>query len=192
MMRDLHGPGAGVVWTALKCGGHLDRQELQPLLGYREALADRAVALLAHRAQGVRHPERAVRATMQIAQAMALDALLYEAGPLKPGSWRMVDALSAMMFGGLGFANERPAKAAAANDEAFEPVDDDAMLEMPIEDVLVLPLPEPAAAGRGSRRRAARDPEPKPAQAIRVKPPVPQAAEKSEPSVRQKPRRKWL
>ena len=52
MMRGLHGSGAGVVRAALK-RGHLDRDKLEPLIRYRTALADRAVALLGHRAKGV-------------------------------------------------------------------------------------------------------------------------------------------
>ena len=44
MMRGLHGPGAGVVRAALK-RGHLDRKKLEPLLRYRTALANSAVAL---------------------------------------------------------------------------------------------------------------------------------------------------
>jgi AcrR family transcriptional regulator len=83
LMRDLQGPlGAGIVRTALK-RGHLDRGTLAPLVGYRRALADCAVVLLAHRASDTRHAERSVRASTQIAVAAVLDALLHDGDILR-------------------------------------------------------------------------------------------------------------
>ena len=146
MIRNLHGYGAGVVRAALK-RGHCDRTELEPLQRYRTALADRAVALLAERVD-LKKPERAVRAAMQMAEATALDALLHERGPLRPGSWRMAATLSAMMLGMLALTNE------ADDNDTSELVDDDdaeRMLDMPIEEVVALPIPESSPARKSSR-----------------------------------------
>jgi AcrR family transcriptional regulator len=180
MMRGLHGPGAGIVRAALK-RGHLDRKKLEPLLRYRAALADSAVALLVPRLKGVRHPERAVRSVVQIAEATALDALLHDAGTLRPGSRGMAEALSTMMLGMLGLSDRRPVN---AQDETPTPADDDgqeAMLEMPTEDVIAIPIPEPAIVPRRTpRRQAARDLEPEPIKIIRPKPPLPETIEELE------------
>jgi len=190
MMRGLHGPGAGVVRAALK-RGHLDRKKLEPLLRYRTALTDSAVALLAPRLKGVRHPERAVRSAMQIAEATALDALLHDAGTLRPGSQRMADTLSAMMLGMLGLADRRTVN---PQDEPARAEDDgqEAMLHMPTEDVIALPIPEPAlGARRNPRRQAARDPEPEPIKVIPPippKPPLPETIQEPEPTRRRRHR----
>ncbi len=118
LMRDLQGPpGAGIVRAALKCG-HLDRGTLAPLVSYRSALADRAVALLAHRANDIPHAERTVRASVQIAVATVLDALLHDGDILRPGSQRMVDALSGMMLDRLGLSAGRAGKAPAEHHES--------------------------------------------------------------------------
>jgi AcrR family transcriptional regulator len=152
MIRNLHGPGAGVVRVALK-RAHLDRQKLEPLVVYRTALADSAVALLVHRVSGVRHPERAIRSTVQIATATALDALLYEAGTLRPGSWRMADALSGMMLSMLGLAAGRRIDGKKKNNEKASPDDDDddKMLAMPIEEVVAESVPELPPSHRRER-----------------------------------------
>jgi|SRR5271165_3514031 len=184
MMRGLHGPGAGVVRAALK-RGYTDRTKLEPLLHYRAALADRAVALLAHRAKHVKKPERAVRAAMQMAEAMALDALLHDEGTLRPGSWRMVDALSAMMLGMLGLSGGPVADDGHGDDDtAKRPDDDDAMLDMPVEDVIAEPIPEPA---RSQKTKAARkNPVAEPIKIIQPTASAPQEPEKTEPPPRKR------
>lgn len=130
MMRDLQGPGAGVVRAALK-RGYLKRDRLELLESYRGALADCAVTLLVPRAKHLRRAKRTVRDSVQMATATVLDALLHERGPLRPGSLRMADALSMMMLDALGLAPGRPRKA-HDHDEADD--DDTAMLEMPATD----------------------------------------------------------
>lgn len=191
MMRELHGPGAGVVRAALK-RGHLDRKHLEPLIRYRTALADHAVALLTPRAKGVRRPERAVRGAMQMAQATALDALLHDAGTLRPGSQRMADTLTAMLLGMLDLGGGRPmtkpdeteGTAAEADND-----DQDAMLAMPIEEVIAHPVPEPApGAPRARRRRAVQEPKPEPIKIVRPKNLVPATAEEPQPPVRRRHR----
>jgi AcrR family transcriptional regulator len=117
IMHSLHGPGAGVARAALQ-RGYSDRQKLAPLVSYRTAVADRAVALLAPRVKGVRRPDPAVRATVQIALATSLDALLHDADILRPGHQRMVDVLSTMMLRLLDLpADARPVEGADADDE---------------------------------------------------------------------------
>jgi hypothetical protein len=67
-------------------------------------LADRAVALLAHRVQGrgLGGGEATIRAAMQMAEAAALDALTHERGALRAGSNKMAKALTAMMLAMIG------------------------------------------------------------------------------------------
>jgi len=191
MMRNLHGSGAGVVRAALK-RGHLDRDKLEPLIRYRAALADAAVALLAHRAKGVRNPARVVRSAMQMAEATALDVLLHEAGTLRPGSRRMADMLSAMMLGMLGLPAEARENSTQKGDETPERGDDDgdeAMLDMPIEEVIALPIPEPAPLpARSKRRKAVRAPEAASIKTVRPKHNVAEIAESPEPPVRRRRR----
>ncbi len=190
MMRNLHGPGAGVVRMALK-RGHLDRQKLEPLVGYRTALADSAVALLAHRVKGVRHPERTIRSTVQIATATALDALLHDAGTLRPGSWQMADALSGMMLDVLGLSEEACATSRSKGKETFEHVDDDneAMLDMPVEEVIALPVPEPVPRPSNShKRKTPRDPASEPIKMVRPSDGAAATAEEPEPPLRRRHR----
>jgi AcrR family transcriptional regulator len=151
MMQNLHGYGAGVVRAALK-QGHFDRAKLEPLRRYRTALADRAVALLAKHGDR-KKPEHAVRAAVQIAEATALDALLHDRGPLRPGSRRMAATLSAMMLSVL-----------EPTDEAVDMRDDDdGMIDMPIEELVVHEIIEPTPVKpRQRRRQAAAVPEPIP------------------------------
>ena len=89
---------------------------------------------------------------MQIAEATALDALLHDAGTLRLGSQRMADTLSAMMLGMLGLSNRRPLN---PQDESDETEDDgqEAMLDMPTEEVIASPIPEPALGPRRTARR---------------------------------------
>ena len=179
LMRDLQGPlGAGIVRTALK-RGHLDRETLAPLVSYRRALADRAVALLAHRAHDTRHAERTVRASTQIAVAAVLDALLHDGDILRSGSQRMADALSTTMLNGLGLSAGRTGKAPAEQDEP-DTADDNAMLAMPITEVVATPMAAPALR-RSARRRTTRAPEPEPTPVINPKHIMAETAEKPEP-----------
>jgi AcrR family transcriptional regulator len=184
MMRGLHGPGAGVVRAALK-RGHLDRKRLEPLLRYRAALADSAVALLVPRLKGVRYPEHAVRSAVQIAEATALDALLHDSGTLRPGSQRMADTLTAMMLGMLGLSGRRPVNAQDENQDDGQ----EAMLDMPTEEVIAVPIPEPALVPRRTtRRKVARDPEPEPIKVIPAKPPLPETIQEPEQTRRHRHR----
>jgi AcrR family transcriptional regulator len=147
MMRGLHGPGAGVVRTALK-RGYLDRGRLGPLLDYRAAVADQAVALLAPRLTHIKKPQHAIRAAMQMAEATALDALLHEKGPLRPGSSQMAATLSAMLCGMLD-----PSGAPLG-----APVGDETgVLDMPIEEVVAMPVPDSPPAR--TRQRSTNQPE---------------------------------
>jgi AcrR family transcriptional regulator len=150
MMRSLHGSSAGVFRAALK-RGHLDREKLEPLVAYRKALADCAVALLAHRVRGVRSPARSICITMQIAEATALDALLHDAGDLRPGSRKMAETLAVMMLGLLhlsGHENQDEHLHSQEPSEAINEHSADSMLEMPIEEVVAIPMPR----GEPSRR----------------------------------------
>ena len=173
LMRDLQGPlGAGIVRTALK-RGHLDRGTLAPLVGYRRALADCAVALLAHRMSDTRHAERTVRASTQITVAAVLDALLHDGDILRSGSQRMAEALSTMMLDTLGLSAGRTGKPPAEHDEP-DTADDNAMLAMP--------MPEAAPAlRRSARRRTTPGPEPEPTPVINPKHIMAETAEKPEP-----------
>ncbi len=191
MMRNLHGSGAGVVRAALK-RGYLDRNKLEPLIRYRAALADAAVALLAHRAKGARNPARVIRSAMQMAEATALDALLHEAGTLRPGSRRMADLLSAMILGMLGLPAGARENSTRKGDELPERGDDDgdeAMLDMPIEEMVALPIPEPAdLRARSARRKAVRASEAASIKTARPKHNVAEIAESPEPPARRRRR----
>lgn len=160
MMRTFHGPSAGVVRTALK-RGHLDREKLEPLLEYRAALGDSAVALLAPRARDIYNPARAVRAALQMAGATALDALLHERETLRPGSRGMAATLSAMVLAMTGAAGRHGAEG-QTEEEQRPALDDDGesqdeLIEMPVEEVVSVPSsherPEPPS------RKPARRPE---------------------------------
>src|SRR5271166_2594071 len=190
IMRSFHGPAAGVTRAVLK-RGHIDRKQLAPLLRYRAALADSAVALLAHRAKGISNPDRAVRSAVQMAEATALDALLHDAGALRPGSQRMADTLSAMMLGMLGLAGSKYAGSQRADpDEAGE----DAMIDMPVEEIVAIELPDPVPRAPGSRRRKAApdDPTAKLIETLRPKAASPQKEARPEPAVRRKRHRPTL
>jgi AcrR family transcriptional regulator len=182
LMRDLQGPpGAGIVRAALKCG-HLDRGTLAPLVSYRSALADRAVALLAHRANNIPRAERTVRARVQITVATVLDALLHDGDILRSGSQRMADALSTMMLDGLGLSVGQAGKAPAEHDEP-DMADDNAMLAMPITELVAVEIiPETTPARRRSaQRRAAPNPDAKPIPVIDPKHVSAEVTEKPEP-----------
>lgn len=148
----LHGAGAGVVRAAMK-RGHLDPAHLEPLMRYRAAVAEHAVGLLAHRVRGVRDPAFAVRAMVQMVQATALDALVQDQGPLRAGRRKMVDAMSATMIRSLGLDAKPAVDDLEAEAEGGE--GEDAMMDMPVEDVVeveTLPVtPPPAAARRGGK-----------------------------------------
>lgn len=157
MMQTFHGAGAGVVRAALK-RAHLSRDNLQPLCDYRSALSDRAHLLLVSRVQGVRHPERAVRAAVQIAEATALDALLHEAGILRPGSLRMASMLKTLMLSSLGVSSGVRQQSAPAIEEAMSSDEDggEQMLEMPVEDLVVATVsPEPVRSRRRTSSKVA-------------------------------------
>lgn len=149
MMRDLHGPGAGVVRAALKLG-HVKREKLEPLESYRRALADAAVTLLAPRTKHPRQNERTVRDSVQMAEATVLDALLHEGGSLRPGSRRMAAVLSTMMLDALGLS---PGQSRKAHDDLGETDDDTGMLEMPITEVVAVEVPQTALPPRRYARR---------------------------------------
>jgi hypothetical protein len=83
------------------------------------------VTLLVPRTKHLRHAERTVRDSVQIAAATVLDTLLHEGGSLRPGSHRMAAALSAMMLEALGLSTGRPGGAHNDHEEAD---DDTAML----------------------------------------------------------------
>lgn len=78
---------AGVIRAAIK-RGHLDRRNLAPLNQWREALSDCAVVLLLPYVE-IEKPEWEIRCAMQMAQAAALDALVYDTGPMRADSDRM-------------------------------------------------------------------------------------------------------
>jgi hypothetical protein len=138
------------------------------------------VALLAHGVTHIKKPDHAVRAAMQMAEATALDALLHEKGPLRPGSRQMAATLSAMLCGMLD-----PAGAPRAGTDG----DEKGMLDMPIEEVVAMPVPDSPSAGKRTRRTD------QPAEAIPIMPPTfadpPQAEEKTE-LPRRKRRRQTL
>ena len=190
-LQSLQGPGAGVVRAALQ-RGHSDREKLAPLVRYRTAVADRAVALLAPRVKDVHRPDRAVRATVQIVLATSLDALLHDADVLRPGHQRVVDVLSTMMLRLLDLrADARLWKGADAGDEPApaDDADDDALLEMPIEEVVAIEVPELSPVEPRQRRRPAakvseRLPVIRPAQ-VR---PVPEETAEPPPRRRSRPR----
>lgn len=145
----LHGAGAGVVRVALK-RGHSNPQYLESLGEYRAVVAERAVSLLSHRMRGLRDPAYTVRATVQMMQATALDALLQDRGPLRVGRRRTVDAMTRMMMRSLGFDGLD-----AAGGEPSEPKcsDEDAMVEVPIEDVVAIEVSKPGPERPIARRR---------------------------------------
>ena len=191
-MQSLQGPGAGVVRAALQ-RGHSDREKLASLVRYRTAVADRAVALLAPLVKGVHRPDRAVRATVQIAMATSLDALLHDADVLRPGHQRMVDVLSAMMLRLLDLrADARLGKGADAGDEPApaDDADEDALLEMPIEEVVATEVTaSPPVATQRRRRPAATVSEPIPViRPAQVRPVPEETAETPEPTPRRRHR----
>ncbi len=192
MMRGLHGPSACVIRATLK-RGHRDRKNLEPLLRYRKSLADSSVALLAHRAKNATNSARSVRSAVQMAEATVLDALLHDAGALRPGSQRMAASLSAMMLRMLGLSGSEHAVSQDERDETPERADDDgevAMLDMPIEEVIAITIPEPAVPPRSRRRRVARDPEAEPIRAVSPRHIGPEKEETREPPVRLRRRRR--
>jgi AcrR family transcriptional regulator len=146
LMECLHGPGDGVFRAALK-RGFSDQTKLKPLLRYRTAFTNRAVALLAHRAAPDRkEPDYAVRSAVQMAEATALDALLHKEGTLRPASWGMVDTLRSMMLSTLGLPDEPhthrdPQYGSSTN----SPGGPGAHIDMPIEQVIAVAAPDPQA-----------------------------------------------
>jgi len=93
----MSGELAGVMRTAIK-RGLATPSALEPVLSYRSAVTDRAVALLGDRLTRAAEPEKSVRMVMQAIHATVLDALLHDRGPLRGGSHRMIDELSHMMI----------------------------------------------------------------------------------------------
>lgn len=142
IVTTFHGAGAGVLRAALKRAS-IRPPYLEPLLEYREELAERAVALLAHRVRGARDPVHAVRAIMQMVHATLLDALLQDHGPLRAGRRKTVDTITRVIL--LSLRINPP-------DISDETDDDDAMVEMPIEDPIVVEAFQPESRSSASRR----------------------------------------
>ena len=186
------GKAAGVTRATVKLGMS-DADALEPLIKYRASVADCAVALLAPR-RSFDDAARSVRIAVQMIFGIVTDAALQNAGPLRAGSRRMVNSLSALMTSYLKLPAE---KRSAGNDDeegaqagpemrgAEEPgalaEDTNDQMEAPDTDT-------PAAAGtvvarRPSRRRArGRDSAPSfkplPIEDIKgAKPPEPLAAD---------------
>lgn len=107
---------AGVTRAALKLAT-TKPEALEPLLRYRSAVTERAVELLDDL------PARSVRMTMQTVLATVTDSVLQNAGPLRAGSARMVDALSDLMIVNLGLMRTRGTLSA---DKREDDADDDA------------------------------------------------------------------
>jgi AcrR family transcriptional regulator len=93
----MSGEMAGVMRTAIK-RGLATPSVLEPVLSYRAAVTDHAVALLEDRLTRAAEPEKSIRMVMQLVHAAVLDALLHDRGPLRGGSHRMIDELSHMMM----------------------------------------------------------------------------------------------
>jgi len=168
----LHGAGAGVVRAAMK-RGHLDPAHLAPLTQYRAAVAEHAVGLLAQRVRGVRDPAFVVRAMVQMVLATALDALVQDQGPLRAGRRKMVDTMSAMLIRSLGLDAKGAADDLEAEAEADGDEGEDAMMELPIEDVVAvetLPATPPLVAVPVAGRPARKEPQRASGPATPVKP----------------------
>lgn len=138
----MHGAGIGIVRTALKRGAEAKYPD--GLVVYREAVSERAVALLITAVQSHHNARQAVLTAVQLVQAAALDAVLYDRGPLRVGRHRTVDALTRVMVATLGL-----------DGAAFEEGDDDETagdkpLSMPIEDLVAM---EPPSTLRPRRRQ---------------------------------------
>jgi len=82
---------AGATRAALKLAT-VKPKALEPLLAYRAAVADRAVALLAPR-PSPREAAVAVQSAVQLVFAVVIDAMQQKAGPLRPGRREMIDTL---------------------------------------------------------------------------------------------------
>jgi AcrR family transcriptional regulator len=97
VVTTMSGETAGVMRTALKRALAVP-SVLEPVLSYRVAVTDRAVAVLVDRLTRATEPEKSIRIAMQTVHATVMDALLHDRGPLRSGSHRMIDGLSHMMM----------------------------------------------------------------------------------------------
>ena len=125
----LHGAGIGIVRTALKRGSGTKYPD--GLVEYREAVSERAAALLITVVQGRHNPRQAVLMAVQLVQAAALDAVLYDRGPLCTGRRKTVDVLTRMMVDSLGLDG------ANFDREADDENTEDEPISMPVEDVIL-------------------------------------------------------
>jgi AcrR family transcriptional regulator len=87
---------AGVMRAALK-RGLADPSAFEPVLSYRCAVTDSAVALVGNRVSGDRKIAAQIRALMQVLHATVTDTILHNRGPLRPRSKATVDLLTDLM-----------------------------------------------------------------------------------------------
>lgn len=85
---------AGATRAALKLAT-IKPEALEPLLEYRAAVADHAVALLAPRLS-FEDAVGTIRVAVQLIFGMVIDTTLNNAGPLRAGSRRMINTLTAL------------------------------------------------------------------------------------------------
>lgn len=85
---------AGATRAALKLAT-INPEALEPLLEYRAAVADHAVSLLAPRLS-FDDAAGAIRVAVQLIFGMVIDTTLSNAGPLRAGSRRMINTLTAL------------------------------------------------------------------------------------------------
>jgi AcrR family transcriptional regulator len=86
----------GVIRAAIKLG--TTRPEvLEPLKNYRSAVTDCAIALLSPRLE-LDDPPIAIREAMQVAFAIAIDAVIQDFGPWRAGTRKMSAALGTLLM----------------------------------------------------------------------------------------------
>ena len=122
--RMSRGRAAGVTRATLKLS--MSKPDaLEPFINYRASVADCAVALLTPRLS-FDDAAGSVRIAVQMIFGIVTDATLQNAGPLRAGSRRMVNSLSALLTSYLGLpANRRATDGDDEDDEAREPERDD-------------------------------------------------------------------
>lgn len=157
-IRTLNGRPGGVVKAAIKCG-QLDDRHLLALSDYRNHVADLAVRLLQARVGHGEKGARAIRTAVQMVQATAIDVLHHDAGILRRGRARTVDALTAMMLGYLGLDSRAARDAPDPGDALIDLPAETAEPAMPAEFATILEADEQrkkakAKARKPSRRRA--------------------------------------
>src|SRR5487761_81119 len=125
--RMSRGRAAGVTRATLKLA--MSKPDaLEPFINYRASVADCAVALLMPRLS-FDDAAGSVRIAVQMVFGIVTDATLQNAGPLRAGSRRMVNSLSALMTSYLRLpANRRAPDGDDEDDEAKEPEGHDAEL----------------------------------------------------------------